>query len=292
MKPMDFSRRALSAWPRSIKAAHSPHRIRRHRSIFISDIHLGTRGCKAELLLDFLAHNDCHVLYLVGDIVDGWRLKDNWFWPETHSAVLRAVLDKVRDGTKVIFIPGNHDEAFRDYCGVTLAGVELAGEAVHQTADGRRLLVTHGDHFDGIVRYARWLAKLGDGAYHLALHLNDGFNAVRRRLGLPYWSLSAYLKGKVKDAASFIANFEEAVAREARERGLDGVVCGHIHRAEIRHIDGILYCNDGDWVESCTAMTEDARGRLEIVHWNRFARELDSLSMEADGHAAPSPIAA
>jgi UDP-2,3-diacylglucosamine pyrophosphatase LpxH len=259
----------------------APHRTRRYRTIFISDTHLGTRGCKAELLADFLTHNDCQTLFLVGDIVDGWRLKKNWYWSPSHSSVLNAILRKVAEGTRVIYVPGNHDEVFRDYCGVSLAGVELRLETVHETADGRALLVVHGDHFDSIVTYARWLAHLGDYAYALALILNDGFNAIRRRLGLPYWSLSAYLKHKVKNAASFISDFEHALAREAKRRGFDGVVAGHIHHAETKMIDGVLYCNDGDWVESCSALVEDARGRLEIVRWTSFAAEEERIGDDA-----------
>jgi UDP-2,3-diacylglucosamine pyrophosphatase LpxH len=266
--------------------------MRRHRTIFISDTHLGTRGCKAELLADFLAHNDCRTLYLVGDIVDGWRLKESWFWSPAHSRVVNLILQKAEDGTRVIYVPGNHDEVFRDYCGLTFAGVELKREAVHETADGRALLVIHGDHFDAVVTCARWLALLGDRAYTLALVLNDVFNAARRRLGLPYWSLSAYLKRKVKNAASYISSFEHALAREALNRGLDGVVAGHIHHAETKTIDGILYCNDGDWIESCTALTEDARGRLEIVHWTRFAAEEEFVSKEERTHVPPSTVAA
>ena len=259
----------------------APDRVRLHRTIFISDVHLGTPGCKAELLADFLAHNDCRTLYLVGDIVDFWRLKRSWFWSAAHSRVIDIILAKVKSGTRVVYVPGNHDEAFRDYCGVLLAGVELSIEAVHRTADGRDLLVLHGDSFDGIVTYARWLALLGDRAYAAALWLNDVVNRARRRLGLPHWSLSAFLKRKVKNAASFIADFEHALARAAKQRGADGVVCGHIHKAEIKTIDGMLYCNDGDWVESCTALTEDARGRLELVQWTTFASERKRLTQGA-----------
>jgi UDP-2,3-diacylglucosamine pyrophosphatase LpxH len=270
----------------------SPHRTCRYRTIFISDTHLGTRGCKAELLADFLSHNDCQTLYLVGDIVDGWRLKKNWYWSPSHSAVLDAILRKVDEGTRVVYVPGNHDEVFRDYCGVSLAGVVLRPEAVHEAADGRRLLVVHGDHFDGIVTYARWLAHLGDHAYALALVLNDVFNNVRRRLGLPYWSLSAYLKHKVKNAASFISDFEHALAREAKSRGFDGVVAGHIHHAETKMIDGVLYCNDGDWVESCTALVEDARGRLKIIRWTRFAAEEVRIGENAGDAIPPAYVPA
>ena len=264
-----------------------PHRIKHHRTLFISDTHLGTRGCKADLLADFLDHNDCQTLYLVGDIVDGWRLKENWLWTAAHTRVLDAILAKIEDGTRVIYVPGNHDEVFRAYCGLTLAGIEVRMDAVHQTRDGKRLLVIHGDQFDGIVTYARWLAHLGDWAYTFALVANDVFNAVRRRFGLPYWSLSAYLKLKVKNAAAFITNFEEALARETRARGLDGVVCGHIHHAEIRTIGGVLYCNDGDWVESCTALAEDARGRLEIVRWTKVAQRANTVpAVAADVRSA------
>jgi UDP-2,3-diacylglucosamine pyrophosphatase LpxH len=242
---------------------------RRHRTIWISDTHLGTRGCKAELLLNFLVHNECDMLYLVGDIVDGWRLSRSWFWHKSHNAVIDEILRKAQAGTRVIYIPGNHDEAFRDYAGLCLAGIELAGDAIHQTADGRRLLVLHGDHFDGIVTYARWLALAGDWAYSLALGLNDVVAKVRRRLGMPYWSLSRWLKDHVKNAVEYIGRFETAVALEAERRQVHGVVCGHIHKAEMRQIGPILYCNDGDWVESCTALVEDYAGKLQIVTWTQ-----------------------
>ena len=249
----------------------APRGVRRHRTIWISDTHLGTRGCKAELLLDFLKHNDCDLLYLVGDIVDGWRLTRSWFWRKSHNAVIDEILQKVQSGTRVVYIPGNHDEAFRPYTGLSFAGIELAGDAIHETADGKRLLVLHGDHFDGIVTYARWFAMAGDWAYAAALRLNDVVAAVRRRLGLPYWSLSRWLKTRVKDAVKYIDRFEEAVVLEAHRRHVDGVVCGHIHKAEIRQMGPILYCNDGDWVESCTALTEDEAGQLCIVTWTELS---------------------
>jgi UDP-2,3-diacylglucosamine pyrophosphatase LpxH len=277
--------------PSRPKAKSTPHRIRRYRAIFISDVHLGTRGCKAELLADFLAHNDCQTLYLVGDIIDCWGIKRSWQWNDAQTLVLDTILKKVNDGTRVIFVPGNHDEAFRAYCGVALAGVELRLEAVHEMADGRRLLVTHGDQFDGIMALAPWLAHLGDRAYTIALMLNEVFNGARRFLGLPYWSLSAYLKHKVKNATQFIADFEQAVAHAAHARGLDGVVCGHIHHAEIKTIGSTLYCNDGDWVESCSALTEDVRGRLEIVHWTGVTREWD-FAVARDRAAKLAPQAA
>jgi UDP-2,3-diacylglucosamine pyrophosphatase LpxH len=237
------------------------------RAIFISDVHLGTRGCKDRFLLDFLRHHDCETLYLVGDIVDGWRLKRSWFWNDAHNEVIREILRKAHEGTRVVYIPGNHDEVFRDYVGLNLGGIDVQYEAIHETADGKKLLVIHGDHFDGVVKYAKWLALMGDWAYAGALTANDGLNAVRRRLGLPYWSLSAYLKHKVKNAVEYVSNFKSAVAREAASRGLDGVVCGHIHQAEVTRVDGVLYLNDGDWVESCTSLVEDFAGNLSIVGW-------------------------
>ena len=247
----------------------------KYRAIWISDIHLGTRGCKAEFLLDFLKCTESEYLYLVGDIFDGWRLKQAWYWPQSHNDVVQKLLRKARKGTKLIYVPGNHDEILRQYTGRHFGGVDVVREAIHVTADGRRLLIIHGDQFDGVVRYARWLALLGDWAYGLALSLNHWFNLTRRRFGLGYWSLSAYLKIKVKNAVKFIENYELAVIEEARKRAVDGVVCGHIHKAEISNYGGVLYCNDGDWVESCTALVEHADGRLEILSW----AEIRSFSM-------------
>lgn len=240
---------------------------RRYRAIWISDVHLGTPGCRADDLLDFLKCTESDYLYLVGDIVDFWRLRRSWYWRQTHNDVIQKLLRKARKGTRVVFIPGNHDENFRDLARRRFGRMVILGEAVHTTADGRRLLVVHGDQFDGVVKFARWLALVGDRAYEAALVVNAWFNEVRRRLGFPYWSLSAYLKHKVKNAVEYISCFNHAVAAEARRRGFDGVVCGHIHNAEIRHIDGVLYANDGDWVESCTALVEHPDGRLEILDW-------------------------
>jgi UDP-2,3-diacylglucosamine pyrophosphatase LpxH len=249
--------------------------VNRYRSIWISDIHLGTRGCKAEFLLDFLKHSESEFLYLVGDIIDCWRLRRSWYWHQSHNDVVQKLLRKARKGTKVIYVPGNHDEPLRDYTEMQFGGVTLLEEAIHVTADGQRFLVLHGDKFDGIVKYARWLAILGDRAYNLLLAVNHWYNLWRRRFGYPYWSLSAYLKRRVKDAVRYIDDFESAVAEEARRRGVDGVICGHIHKAEIRRFDSVLYCNDGDWVESCTALVEHPDGRLEILDW----ADLRSLSM-------------
>ncbi|GEO80417.1 UDP-2,3-diacylglucosamine diphosphatase [Pararhodospirillum oryzae] len=249
--------------------------ITRYRAIFLSDIHLGTRGCKAEYLLDFLRYTESDTLYLVGDIVDGWRLRKNWHWPQAHNDVIQKLLRKVRKGSKVIFIPGNHDEFARGYCDAEFGGITVVREAIHEGADGRRYLVLHGDEFDGVVKYAKWLARLGDWAYNGLLEVNHWFNYGRRRMGLSYWSLSKYLKHKVKNAVKFIDDFETSMADLARRRDLTGVICGHIHQAEMRDVDGILYCNDGDWVESCTALVEHYDGRMEILHWS----EMRKLSM-------------
>ncbi len=273
-------------------ARFAPRNVSHHRTIFISDTHLGTRGCKAELLADFLAHNSCDTLYLVGDIVDGWRLKRKWFWPSSHTQVLREILRMADCGTRVIYVPGNHDEAFREFCGRTIDRVEILHEAIHETADGKQLLVLHGDRFDTVIACAKWLAHLGDWAYTWAIRLNEALSAARRLLDLPYWSLSAWLKHKVKNAVDYICRFEEAVAQEARERRLDGVVCGHIHHATIRHLDGIVYMNDGDWVESCTALVENGRGAMEILHWTSFAAGRKLPAVAGRGREIPASVAA
>ncbi len=251
-----------------------------YRTIWISDIHLGTSGCNADLLVDFLRSVECETLYLVGDIVDGWRLRKGWYWPAQHNEVVRRILKIARKGTRVVYIPGNHDEMFRDYVGLNFGGVELATDALHTTADGRTLLVTHGDMFDSVVLYARWLAFLGDQAYTLLLKANVVFNAVRRRLNLPYWSLSSYMKKKVKNAVQYIGQFEEAVARAAADLGVDGVVCGHIHCAEIRQVGHVTYYNDGDWVESCTALVEARDGAMSILDWSDHRRRHSTAQLQ------------
>lgn len=240
---------------------------RHYRAIWISDIHLGTSGCQAECLLDFLRHFESDRLYLVGDILDGWQLRKGWYWPQAHNDVVQKVLRKARKGTHVVYIAGNHDEMVRQFIGMHFGDIEIADEAVHTLLDGRKLWVVHGDLFDGVMQHARWLALLGDTAYTIILKLNRWFNAVRHRLGFSYWSLSQYLKQKVKKAVNFITAFEEAVIDEARRRGYQGVVCGHIHKAEMREINGMLYCNDGDWVESMTALVETLDGELQLIHW-------------------------
>ena len=251
-----------------------PQPALRLRSVFISDVHLGFKECRAEFLLDFLRRVECEQIYLVGDIIDLWSLQRSFYWPQAHNDVIRTILGKAKHGTRVIYVPGNHDHAFRDHDGLTLGNVEIRLEAIHETADGRRFLVLHGDEFDSIVRASPLLESLGNRAYAGALRMNRYVNAVRQMLGYPYWSLAAFLKHKVKNAVKYIANFERALAVEARRRGVDGVICGHIHRAEITEIDGILYCNDGDWVESCTTLVEDFTGRLSLLRWTETAEVL------------------
>jgi UDP-2,3-diacylglucosamine pyrophosphatase LpxH len=262
----------LRAWSAAQPTGHDDDepaapRTLRLRTLWISDLHLGTPGCRASALLDFLKHTECETLFLVGDIIDGWQLRRQWYWPQAHNDVIQKLLRKARKGTRVIYIPGNHDEFARRYVNHDFGGVEVAHEWIHLTADGRKLWVTHGDLYDGVIQCAKWLAHVGDTLYEITLRLNRYLNSLRARLGLPYWSLSKYLKLKVKRAVSYVGDFEAAVAREARQRGVQGVVCGHIHHAELRQIDGILYANDGDWVESLTALAEHADGRLEIIDW-------------------------
>jgi len=242
--------------------------IMRFRTIWISDIHLGTTGCQAELLLEFLKHTESNDLYLVGDIIDGWQLKRKWYWHRHHNDVVQKILRKARKGTKVTFVAGNHDEFLRQFLGLAFGDIIIVDEAIHVTAQGKRLLVLHGDQFDAVVQCAKWLARIGDWLYGVALDMNRWLNAIRRRIGKPYWSFSQYLKHRVKNAVNYINAFEEAVAFEAKKRGMDGVVCGHIHRPEIRDINGITYCNDGDWVESLSALAETEAGELKIIYWH------------------------
>jgi len=242
--------------------------VKHFRTIWISDLHLGTTGCQAKRLLEFLKATESETLYLVGDIIDGWQLKRRWYWDQTHNNIVQTVLKKAKKGTNVIFVPGNHDEAARQFIELDFGGIQVRDELVHTTADGKRMLVLHGDRFDGVIACAKWLAYLGDRMYTVILKINQVFNQWRARAGLPYWSLSQYLKLKVKNAVSYITKFEDALADEARKRGLDGVICGHIHKPEIRDIDGIKYCNDGDWVESLSALIEEADGELRLITWH------------------------
>ena len=241
--------------------------IKKYRSIWISDIHLGTKGCKAHFLLNFLKKTESDNLFLVGDIFDGWQLKKNWFWNQSHNDVIQKILRKSRKGTKVIYIVGNHDEALRNFLGITFGDIKIVDEFVYTALNKKKYLIIHGDKFDSVIRNVKWLAYLGDYLYVQILKFNNIFNKIRRHLGFTYWSLSNFLKHKVKNAVNFITEYENLLAGEAKKRNLDGVICGHIHKAEIKEIDGILYCNDGDWVESLTALVETVEGKLEIIYW-------------------------
>lgn len=262
---------------------------RRFRTIWISDVHLGTKGCNAELLIDFLDTTDSETMYLVGDIIDGWRLRKKVYWPAAHNDIVWRILKRAKRGTRIVYVPGNHDEMVRQFAGMNFGGVEIERAAVHTTADGRRLLVMHGDEFDAVMLAHRWLAVVGDAAYTLLMGLNRWVNLVRRRFGLPYWSLSKMAKHKVKNAVAFISAFEEVVAKAAAGRGVDGVVCGHIHTAEMRELSGIEYYNDGDWVEGCTALVEHFDGRMEILHW---PEEIARREAEREAAQAPARLSA
>ena len=250
-----------------------------YRSIFISDVHLGTKDCQADKLNNFLKHNTCETLYLVGDIIDAWKIKQNkWRWKQSHTNVVRRVLGHAKRGTRVVFIAGNHDEFLRPMIpyGFSFGLIEIHNQIEHIGADGKHYLVVHGDLFDGITRLAPWIAFLGDKAYDFVLGLNNKFNWIRRRMGFGYFSLSKFLKHKVKKAVDFIFKFEENLADYCKKRGFDGVICGHIHHAEIKEINGVTYMNDGDWVESCTALVEHWDGRWEIVTWTKEKDNVDT----------------
>ncbi len=288
----------MSAWLDARHHDHESHvlnpgelpasRVNHYRSIWISDIHLGTPGCQAGYLIDFLRHNESDHLYLVGDIIDGWQLKRGWYWTQAHNDVVQKVLRKARKGTQVTYIAGNHDEAARQFIGLAFGDIVIRDEAVHTMADGRKFLVVHGDLYDAVVQQAKWLALVGDQLYSVILELNRWFNHVREKLGFGYWSLSQYLKHKTKNAVNFMTAFEDAVARAARERGFQGIVCGHIHKPQIKTIDGIVYCNDGDWVESLSALVETFEGELKIIEWQRRllpAESAPSIEHEEEARA-------
>jgi len=253
---------------------------RHFRTLFLSDLHLGTRGCQAERVLDFLRHHDAETIYLVGDIIDGWQLKSSWYWPQTHNDIIQKFLRKARKGTRIVYVPGNHDDFLRDYLGVHLGGVVVEEPSLHVSANGRRYLVIHGDRFDAIVTNARWLALLGDWAYTCALVVNRIFNGMRRRIGFPYWSLSQWAKLKVKNAVSYIGEYEKTLVAEAHRHSADGVICGHIHHAAIHDDFGIRYINCGDWVESCTAIAEHSDGRFEIITWTHTRPQIEAVEAE------------
>ncbi len=268
-----------------------------YRAIFISDVHLGTRTAQVDALLDFLKQTEADVIYLVGDIIDGWRLRKNWYWPQSHNDLVQKLLRKARKGTRIVFVPGNHDEFLRDFQESHVGGIEIADRIIHEGLAGGRYLVIHGDQFDAVVMHAKWLALVGDWAYEAALILNNNINVIRRRLGLTYWSFSAWAKHRVKKAVSFISAFEETLAGEARRQNANGVICGHIHHAVIREIGEIRYMNCGDWVESMTALVERRDGVFEIIHWNAdTAWQIEKAGSfpadEAQTLLRPEPIAA
>ncbi|MCV0398123.1 MAG: UDP-2,3-diacylglucosamine diphosphatase [Rhizobiaceae bacterium] len=244
---------------------------RRFRTLFISDVHLGSRPAKAEYLIDFMRHHEAETIYLVGDIVDGWRLKRSWHWPQAHNNVVQKLLRKARKGSRIVYVAGNHDEFLRGFQGTHFGGIEVVDDAIHVAADGRRYLVIHGDQFDAVVHNHRWLAYLGDKAYDIAIVVNRLVSRVRRIFGLPYWSFSSWAKVRVKRAVNFISAFQDVVAQEARRRDVHGVICGHIHHAAIEEMDGVRYINTGDWVESCTAVAEHFDGSFSIIGWSQVA---------------------
>ncbi|WP_170328511.1 UDP-2,3-diacylglucosamine diphosphatase [Ruegeria arenilitoris] len=248
-----------------------------YRAIFISDVHLGTRGCRAALLADFLEKHDSAVLYLVGDIFDGWQIKRGWHWPSAHNDVVQCILGKAQKGTRVVFIPGNHDEVMRRFPGIHFGGIEVKDHDTFVAANGKRYLVTHGDQFDTVIANAKWLAYLGDRAYATLIWLNPKINMVRRLWSRKYWSLSKWSKHQVKQAVNFIGKYEEVLSEDARQRGFDGVICGHIHHAAIRQIGDVHYVNTGDWVESCTAIVEDMHGALRLVDWESRSNRMRLL---------------
>jgi UDP-2,3-diacylglucosamine pyrophosphatase LpxH len=252
----------------------------KYRSIWISDVHLGYKGCKAEYLLDFLRTTETEYLYLVGDIIDLWSMKRIMYWPQDHNNVIRTILGKAKHGTKVIYIPGNHDEQFREYSGMVFGNLEIHEEYEHTTADGRRILMLHGDKFDAIMKCSRLAEFVGSLGYDLLLYSHRMFDRIRRRLGFPFWSLAKFIKFRVRNAVKHIRKFETIVAHDAKRRGADGVICGHIHHADIRYIDGVLYCNDGDWIENCTALVERHDGTIELLHWSDKQHSLKAIGSD------------
>ena len=260
----------------------------KYRTIFISDFHLGSKGCQSSMLLDFLRNTRSDYLYLVGDIIDGWRLKNKWFWPQEHNDVVQKILRKARHGTKVYYVSGNHDELVRKFVPINLGEVNIVNEAIHITADNKKLLILHGDKFDAIIRVAPWLAHLGDYAYDFALWINVTLNKIRKTLGYKYWSLSKFLKLKVKKAVSYINRYEEVVANYAFKKNMNGVVCGHIHHASDRIIGDVHYYNDGDWVENCSALVEHFDGKLELIYWKDIIEKYEGSQLSSPTYSTNS----
>ena len=261
----------------------------KYRTVWVSDIHLGSKASRAEYLIDFLKSTECEKLYLVGDIIDFWSMKKTMFWPQSHNNVVRAILNKAKHGTEVIYIPGNHDMLLRDHVGMSFGNVTIKLHDTHETLNGKRLLVTHGDEFDQVVKSNKIKAFFGNYAYEFLIWLNRLVNGVRKYLNMPYWSFATYLKHKSKNAVEYIHRFEQAVAYEVKKRKVDGLVCGHLHRAEVENIDGVLYCNDGDWVENCTALVEKYDATLQLIHWaddKHALKKIDPYSLNNPANAA------
>lgn len=256
-------------------------RVKHYRAVFISDVHLGFSGCSANYLLDFLHSTTCDYLYLVGDIIDIWQMKKKAYWPQEHNDVIRTILGKAKHGTRVIYIPGNHDELLRDYDGMKFGNLEIRERCIHTTSCGKKMLVIHGDQFDGVIKFSKTLALIGGSAYEMLLKANTLINLVRRKLGLSYWSLARVLKHKVKQAVTYISNFEIVLANEAKKLRVQGIIAGHIHRAEITWINKYIYCNCGDWVESCTALVERNDGKMELIHWTDQQASVKTLTLAA-----------
>jgi UDP-2,3-diacylglucosamine pyrophosphatase LpxH len=287
-KPRRLGPATLLPWLGGARRADATTRQKTHsrtqvRTIFLSDLHLGTKGCQADQVLSFIRAHEADVIYLVGDIVDGWALKGDWYWPQAHVDVINELLYRARRGTRMFYIPGNHDEFLRDYTGTHLGGIEVVESAIHRALNGRRYLVIHGDLFDVVITQAKWLALIGGKAYDIAIALNTWFNAMRRAFGMPYWSLSQWVKLKVKNAVAFIGEFEETLAAEAARRDADGVICGHIHHAVIREEGVSHYLNCGDWVESCTAIVERLDGTFAIVRWAEGMAREAAERVDVDG---------
>ena len=266
-----------------------------YRSIWISDTHLCSRDCRVDYLFSFLKNNKSEYLYLVGDFIDVWQLKRRWHWPQSFNNIIQKILSKAKKGTKVVYIPGNHDEALREFAGAHFGGVQIALQAIHETATGKRMLILHGDEFDTIVQHNRWLALLGDAAYGYLIWVNRFVNFIRKMIGMPYWSLSGYVKGRVKNAVRYIGSFEDAVVRYARQHNVDGVICGHIHQPALKELHGLQYCNTGDWIENCTALVEHADGRLALINWMKEWPELamdmpDEEEIESLQHQAKALV--
>ena len=268
-------------FPSGTRPGHGPKRV---RALFLSDIHLGTRSCQAQRLLAFLREYESDYLYLVGDIVDVWAMKRSFFWPSAHNTIVQKFLRMARHRTRIIFVPGNHDEAFRDYVGTSFGAVDIVTDHVHETADGKRLWVTHGDQYDQVTTCHRWVSVLGDVSYTALVHINRLLSLSRRKLGIGgHWSLADYAKRNVLKAVAYIGDFEKAAAHEAQQKKFDGVICGHIHTATIKTVDNVIYYNCGDWVDSCTALVEHLDGRMELM---RSTPELQLASVLT----APSPL--